>query len=143
MESLRLAPHPTTCGANCCRCNDESGRWDRIAGKAYCPDCQESLVMGLARPLVERTQKNCCAACGKMGTVCFTSFPLNQTLTVEMDLCPEHLRALMGRRLGPGAYHQIHRQLQVLGISADQVFLLHNAFYDANGRALQPAAEPE
>src|SRR5262249_10134189 len=74
MESLRLASEPTNGDVGCCRCESDGGRWDRIAGKAYCPDCQESLILGLARPLMERTQKNCCAACGKVGTVCYTSF---------------------------------------------------------------------
>jgi hypothetical protein len=143
MESLRLARHSTTAEIICCRCESESGRWDRIAGKAYCPDCQESIVVGHARPLVERTEKNCCVACGKLGTICYISFPLAQNTRIEMDLCPEHLRNLLGRRLGQSAYHQIRRQLQAVGITVEEVFLLHGAFYDANGRALQPAAEPE
>jgi hypothetical protein len=143
MESLRLAHEPTEVAVGCCRCGSDGGRWDRIAGKAYCPDCQESLVLGLARPLMEQTQRNCCAACGKLGTVCFTSFPLHQPTPVEMDLCPEHLRSLLGRKLGPSAYHQLRRRLLVLGISVEEVFLLHGAFYDAQGRALQPANDAE
>ena len=46
---------------------------------------------------------------------------------------------LIGRRLGPFAYHQLRRQLAALGLDADDVFLLHDTFYDVQGRALQPA----
>lgn len=143
MESLRLAVQRMDPEAVCCRCGRQDGRWDRIAAKAYCPDCQESLILGLSRPLAERAEKKCCATCGRMGTVCFVTFPLQSATALEIDLCPEHLRGLLGRRLGPSAYHQMCRQLRVLGVPAEEVFLLHSAFYDGNGRALQPAAEPE
>jgi hypothetical protein len=60
---------------------------------------------------------------------------------VEIELCPEHIRALVARRLGPHAFEQLRRQLQVLGLEVAEVFLLHEAFYDPMGRALQPALE--
>jgi hypothetical protein len=35
----------------------------------------------------------------------------------------------------------LRRQLRVLGLEAAEVFLLHEAFYDEFGHALQPAVE--
>jgi hypothetical protein len=31
----------------------------------------------------------------------------------------------------------------VLGLRSEQVFLLHEVFYDAHGRALQPVFQPD
>ncbi len=144
MDSLRLAPSQSIPGTvPCCRCSTAERRWDRIAGKPYCPECQESLVLGLAAPLVERTEKNQCAVCSRVGTVRYLTFPLQTKTPVEIDLCAEHLRALMGRRLGPYAFHQLRRRLHLLGLGVELIFLLHDAFYDEYGHALQPAAEPE
>ena len=144
MDSLRLlADRSVPTGAACCRCGECDGKWDRIADKVYCPACQEAIVLGQAEPLAERTERKPCAACAHVGTVRYLTFPLHGAVPVEIDLCSEHLRSLLGRRLGPHAYHQLRRQLRVLGLEADQIFLLHEAFYDPNGRALQPAAEPE
>jgi hypothetical protein len=100
------------------------------------------LAVGEGEPLVERTQNRRCAVCSKVGTVCFQTFPLQAHDPVEIDLCPEHLRALLGRRLGPYAFHQLRRQLTALGLGVEDLFLLHGAFYDGQGRALQPALEP-
>jgi hypothetical protein len=141
MESLRLAPSQSRPrAAACCRCANAKRHWDRIAGKPYCPECQEALVLGLAAPLVEKTEKKQCAACSKSGTVCFLTYPLQSSTPIEMDLCPEHLRALLGRRLGPYAFHQLRRRLHLLGLGVELIFLLHDAFYDDQGRALQPAS---
>lgn len=125
----------------CSRCAHEGERWDRIAGKQYCPQCQESLAGGEAQPLVVKTDPNPCAVCGHRGGVCFQTFPLEAESAVEMDLCSEHLRSLLSRRLGPYGYHQLQRQLRSLGIDPSEVFLLHEAFYDRHGRALQPVQE--
>jgi hypothetical protein len=142
MGSLRMAPRQEEQATlPCCRCANGQCRWDRIAGKAYCPGCQEALVLGLAEPLVERTQKQPCAACGRIGTVCFLSFPLQASTPVEIDLCPEHLRGLLGRRLSPPAFGRLRRRLQPLGLNVERIFLLHDAFYDLKGHALQPAIE--
>ena len=144
MDSLRKPTnYPMPPLVPCCRCDSAERHWDRIAGKAYCPECQEALVLGMAEPLVERTEKKCCAACGRVGTVCYLTFPLQSTAPVEMDLCPEHVRALLGRRLGPYAFHQLRRRLHSLGLGVELIFLLHEAFYDEQGRALQPAVEPD
>jgi hypothetical protein len=125
----------------CCRCGRDGGRWDRIAGKAYCPHCQEALALGEAEPLIERTLKNHCAVCDNLGAVTFLTFPLQSVEAVEMDLCPEHLRGLIGRHLGPFAYHQLRRQFDSLGVMMCDIFLLHEAFYDMYGRALHPLSD--
>jgi hypothetical protein len=142
MESLRMLPgRKKPALVACCRCGSNARTWDRIAEKPYCPECQEALVLGLAAPLTERTEKKECAACGRLGSVRFLTFPLQSSTPIEMDLCPEHLRALLGRRLGPYAFHQLRKRLHILGLGVEVIFLLHEAFYDENGRALQPAAE--
>jgi hypothetical protein len=144
MDSLRMAPSQRKPGVlPCCRCQSAERCWDRIAGKAYCPECQEALVMGLAAPLVERTEKHPCGACGRLGTVKFLTFPLQSSTPVEIDLCPEHVRALFGRRLSVAAFRQLRSRLRTLGLGVESIFLLHDAFYDARGRALQPAAEAD
>ena len=97
--------------------------------------------MGEGDPLVARTDRKHCAICHHLGTVRFVTFPLHSRRPVEMDLCPEHLRALVSRRLGPHAFEQLRRQLTALSLEVAEVFLLHEAFYDEQGRALQPAVE--
>lgn len=142
MESLRMVGGervgPST---PCCRCGATQGCWDRIVGKAYCPNCQEALIVGEAPPLIERTGKHRCAICNQVGSVPYLTFPLQGPQAVEVPLCPEHLRALLGRRLAPHAFHQLRRKLRTVNLSPEDVFLLHEAFYDASGRALQPAVE--
>jgi hypothetical protein len=53
------------------------------------------------------------------------------------------MRGLVGRRLGPHAFEQLRRQLYALELETREIFLLHEAFYDPSGRALQPAGEWE
>lgn len=143
MESLRIAPAETLSPyPPCCRCAKGDRPWDRIADKAYCPNCQEALAMGEAPPLVERTQPHACAVCARRGTVAFHTFPLHGHDPIAMDLCPDHLRGLLARTLEPEAYHQLCQRLRRLHLGAEDVFLLHGAFYNAHGRALQPAIEP-
>jgi hypothetical protein len=125
----------------CSRCAQARQRWDRIAGKAYCPDCLEGMALGEGDPLVERTSEKRCAICEQAGTLCYVTFPLRAPGPVEMDLCAEHLRSLVGRRLEPTAFRQLSRRLSSLGITSEEIFLLHDAFYDRQGRALQPALE--
>jgi hypothetical protein len=137
MEPLRVLAGLSLV-APCCRCKAGQGSWDRIAGKPYCPNCQEALAQGEAPPLVERTERRRCSICNQPGTVRYATFPLHAERAVEFDLCPEHLRNLLARRLGARVYQQFRRRLQALGLRAGQIFLLHEAFYDASGRALQP-----
>src|SRR5262249_2221239 len=115
--------------------------WDRVAGKAICPDCQEQLALGEGEPLVERAEKYHCAVCQQLGTIRYLTYPLHATEPVEVDLCPQHFHALLRRRLDRYAYLQLSRQLQTLGVTAGQVFLLHEAFYDIQGRHLQPVPD--
>lgn len=97
--------------------------------------------MGEGDPLVAKTDRRRCAVCHHLGAVRFVTFPLHSRRPIEIELCPEHLRALVARRLGPHAFEQLRRQLETLGLEAAEVFLLHEAFYDEQGRALQPAVE--
>jgi len=144
MDRLRLAPledaDARTC---CCRCGAGEQRWDRIAGRSYCPNCQEELAMGVAAPLKEATEPGRCLVCARRGTVRFQTVPLHAASALELDLCGEHLRGLLGRRLGPYAYQQIKRMLRTMDVQPDSIFLLHNEFYDVHGRALRPAMDAE
>lgn len=142
MDRLRIAVvDGSIIRVACCRCGTGERSWDRIAGKAYCPNCEEALVVGEAEPLVERAERNACTICNRKGTVRFLTFPLNAREPLEMDLCGEHLRCLLGRRLAPAAFHQLRRQLSKFEVATEEVFLLHGAFYDLHGRALRPAVE--
>lgn len=142
MDNLRLAPAGSIFPKiPCCRCGDHSRWWDRIVGKTLCPNCLEALAMGEGDPLVERTDNKRCAVCHHLGTVRYVTFPLHSPRPVEMELCAEHVRALIARRLGPHAFEQLRRQLCTLRLEAADIFLLHEAFYDEQGRALQPAVE--
>ncbi len=142
MESMRWVPGEAGgTSAACYHCGARGGRWDRVAGKPYCPNCQELLVLGEGRPLAERTHPAPCAVCARVGSVTFLSFPLERTFPVAVELCAEHLRGLLGRQLGAHAFHQLRRQLISLDLGPEDLFLLHEAFYDPSGRALQPACE--
>jgi hypothetical protein len=144
MNSMRLAaPDSYALWQPCCRCGDVALGWDSIAGRAYCPSCEEAIVQGDGEPLVTTTQRRPCCACHAVGTVTVQTFPLKSSRPLEMDLCANHLRGLLGRKLGAHAYAQLRRQLIALGLDVHDVFLLHEAFYDAQGRALLPAGEPE
>jgi hypothetical protein len=61
-----------------------------------------------------------------------------QSEPIAIDLCPRHLRGLIGRRLDRGSFLVLARQLGAAGLQTGRIFLLHDAFYDQNGRALQP-----
>jgi hypothetical protein len=144
MDSLRLAPADSVFPKiACCRCGDRARAWDRIAGKTLCPSCLELLALGEGDPLVERTDRRRCAVCHHLGTLRYLTFPLRSRRPVEIDLCAEHMRGLVGRRLGPHAFEQLRRQLYTLELETREIFLLHEAFYDPSGRALQPAGEWE
>jgi len=142
MDGLRLAPTGTVFPKiPCCRCADNVRSWDRIAGKTYCPHCLEELVLGEAAPIVERPEKRRCTVCRRTGTVRYLTFPLRSRRPLEMDLCREHLRDLVSRRLGPHAFEHLRQQLSHMQIQTNEIFLLHEAFYDPKGQALQPTPE--
>jgi hypothetical protein len=106
-----------------------------------CPDCQESLALGAGPALAERVEPRRCAACRRTGTVRYLTYPLHTAEPLEIDLCARHFQALIARRLDRAAYHQLIRQLRALGVTARQVFLLHEAFYDDQGASLQPVPD--
>jgi hypothetical protein len=141
MGGLRVVKTGGAARGACSRCRATGCPWDHIAGESFCPDCQESLAQGEGEPLIVRTEKNRCAVCEQQGTIRYLTYPLHAAEPVEMDLCPRHFHALLSRRLDRYAYHQLGRQLQALGLTARQVFLLHEAFYDEQGRPLQPIPE--
>jgi hypothetical protein len=71
----------------------------------------------------------------------YLTYPLHASAPVEIDLCGGHFEALLGRRLERNSFRVLARQLQLLGVGVKQVFLLHEAFYDRQGRSLQPIQE--
>jgi hypothetical protein len=143
MEGLRLV---TASGqstiAPCSRCEATGCPWDRIGEHAMCPDCEEQLALGEGNPLVERLTPNRCVVCRQAGTVRYLTFPLHGRDPLAIDLCAGHFHDYLGRRLDRYAYRTIGRALQALGLSAKQIFLLHEAFYDERGHPLQPVREP-
>jgi hypothetical protein len=128
--------------APCSRCQATGCPWDRIGEQAICPDCQEQLALGEGEPLIERLVRHQCAVCRQSGTVRYLTFPLHARDPLEIDLCPQHFHALLGRRLDRSAHRQLSRQLRSVGLGVRQVFLLHEAFYDERGHPLQPVPEP-
>jgi hypothetical protein len=146
MERLRirlLSGMPTQSSVPCCRCGATGQPWDRIAGKSYCPNCQETMALGETPPVREAAEAIPCVVCAGRRTVSFLTYPLHSRVPVEMNLCADHLERLLSRRLGPYAFIQIRRQLRALALMPDDIFLLHNEFYDVHGQALRPAVEAE
>jgi hypothetical protein len=137
-----MLPGTSVSSSTPCSCCGAAGqRWDHIAGTPYCPDCEESLARGDGPTLIARTERQHCCICEHIGTIRYITAPLESDAAVELHLCPEHIRALVARRLGPFAFHQLSRRLQGLHLSVEQIFLLHRAFYDGQGQALQPVGE--
>lgn len=144
MESLRLAPGLSKPAfLPCTRCGNDDRDWDRLGGRAFCTECQESLILGRAAPLRLRTTARRCAACLAPGTVSFLTFPLRSRTPVEMHLCGPHIRGLLTRDLAAPAFLRLRRRLALVGIDVQNIFLLHGVFYDNRGRALQPAPAPD
>lgn len=142
MDSLRVVPGASASAlAPCSQCEAAGCQWDQVMGRPFCPDCEEALALGQGPPLVLRTRPGRCAVCDRQGTVPFLTFPLHAAAPVEIDLCGHHFRALLGRRLTPDAFHQLARRLRAVEVRPDQVFLLHEVFYDVQGRALQPVLD--
>jgi hypothetical protein len=142
MECVRLAPAESVFPKiPCSRCSDPARLWDRVGGKTYCPGCLEATIAGDGEPISERADRRRCAVCYHSATLRYLTFPLQSRRPVELDLCGEHLRCMLARRLGPHAFAQLRRQLRSLGLDVGVIFLLHDAFYDEQGRALQPVAE--
>jgi hypothetical protein len=137
MDSIRLAADDPAPDAPCCQCGGTGQCWDRLAGRPYCPDCEEALVRGEGPPLVVKVEPHRCGICDQAGTVSYWTLPLRSGAVV-LDLCRDHFRDLLGRRLDPVAFAQLRRRLKYVGVGVEQVFLLHDAFYNTDGKALQP-----
>jgi hypothetical protein len=125
----------------CSRCGAGGCPWDRLADQPICPDCQEGLALGDGPLLRQRGERRACAVCGRDGTLRYLTYPLHSAEPVEMDLCGRHCEALLCRRLERSAFRRLELLLQVAGVSAKEIFLLHEAFYDRQGRSLQPIRE--
>ena len=140
MDALRVVARECVSPLDpCCRCCAEGCQWDRLGGLPICPDCQEALAQGHADALTLRAERRPCVLCGHVGAVRYLTFPLGPSEPVEMDLCARHFRALLSRQLDPRAFLRLRRQLAVMGLATQRIFLLHEAFYDERGRALKPA----
>ncbi|MFM7149618.1 MAG: hypothetical protein ACKO23_07225 [Gemmataceae bacterium] len=139
MIGLRILPETNfSLAAPCARCEATGCPWDRIGEKSICPDCQEELAGGEGEPLVERLVQESCVVCRQMGTVRYMTFPLHSREPLAIDLCPAHFHAYLGRRLDRYAFRILERELKSLDLTPQQVFLLHEAFYDEDGHRLQP-----
>jgi hypothetical protein len=136
-----LTAEETGSPPRCERCHATGCSWDRIGGRAICPDCQELLILGEGEPLRLSPEQHLCAACAAPGTVSFITVPL-QSKALAIDLCPLHLRGLLRRGLEREAFLALRRQLSSIGLTPDRIFLLHEAFYDETGRALRPVSDP-
>jgi len=99
------------------------------------------VLLGQTDPLKLKPQAGHCAVCKSTRIVSFLTVPLRSPRVVEIDICPEHLEAMLGRRMTPRALQRLAEQLGELGLTNRQVFLLHESFYDPRGRALQPVPE--
>jgi hypothetical protein len=143
MTGLRiLAGYSIEATMPCVRCQADGCPWDRIADKPICPDCQERLAVGEGPPLAEKLDRShVCAICGEAGTVQYLTYPLHLKEPLAIDLCGHHLQALLDRRLDRKSFQHLVERLDELGVTTQQVFLLHNAFYDPAGRPLQPVVE--
>ncbi len=139
MTAMRVVRDPAVMPRSpCARCGAIGCHWDHLAARPICPDCQEGLLRGDGEALVLKRERRGCAVCERIGTVRYLTFPLHESEPIEIDLCPAHLRDLMARRLSRRAFQRLRRQLNLLGLAVEQIFLLHESFYDENGSALRP-----
>lgn len=125
----------------CMRCEDASRSWDRIGNGIYCPQCIEDILQGVHPYIKAEVEQLRCAICHHLGTVPYTTQPLSLPTQVRIDLCGDHLRALLRRSLGPHAFGILQDKLSVVQIPRGHVFLLHEAFYSNQGEALQPIVD--
>ncbi len=142
MEGLRwLHGQITSTHQPCSRCQASGCPWDYLAGKPVCPDCQELLARGEGEPLIERAERSPCVICQEIGVLRLQTVPLNGPGPLEIDLCGSHLQALLRRRLDRIAFGELSTRLGELGVRPNEIFLLHEAFYDELGHPLQPVPE--
>lgn len=139
MQRLRrMTQADTPAAAACARCRATGCPWDCVGGCTICPDCLEELARGEGEPLRLPREARPCLVCNVDGTVPFVTVPLRAAAPIALDLCPAHLRALLRRGLERSAFHELAGQLRAAGFEPGHVFLLHEAFYDGQGLALQP-----
>lgn len=98
-------------------------------------------MRGESAALILPREGHACAVCKQAGTIRYLTFPLHESEPIELDLCPAHLRDFMARRLSSRAFQRLRRQLNLLGLAVEQIFLLHESFYDEHGAALRPLRE--
>jgi hypothetical protein len=139
MRPVRLIPrHEVAALEPCSQCHAVGCHWGQIARRPFCPDCQESLARGTTPALVVPAERRPCSVCGSLGVTTYLTFPLAVPDPLEIDLCRDHFRALVSRQLKPAEYMHLRHALREHRLSPEDVFLLHEAFYDARGHALQP-----
>ena len=118
------------------------GRWDSIGSTLACPDCLETLAAsdedGVC--VVEAASHRPCVLCGNRRTVRWQTYPRSEAwdVVLAVDLCGRHVRALAARSLCRHAFLALRQWLGKHGLGSNDVFLLHDAFYDSKGTALQP-----
>ena len=117
MESLRLAPADSIFPKiPCSRCADHSRGGTGSSAKPIARTASKRWRGERRSPLWKKPIAGVVAICHHLGTVRYVTFPLHSRRPVEMELCSEHLRALIVRRLGPHGFEQLRRQLHNLGI---------------------------
>lgn len=125
----------------CALCDVTGAPWDEIDGLPLCPDCMEDLAAGKAQAtqfMVWRSEP--CCVCQRLGSVKFATTPLQtiKPLVATLPFCPLHLRALIGRSLDCRDFALLIGFLDQFFLAPSQIFLLHEAFYDRAGKAIQP-----
>ncbi len=125
----------------CERCENETNLWDRLAGHVLCPECIEQMMIGIAPPIREPVTDVRCAICAALGVTFETNLHRSR-IAVHVPLCGDHLRDLAARRLDPPSFSVLYARLKNLSINRQKIFLLHDAFYDERGKALNPVDDP-
>lgn len=125
-----------------CSLCEAKGCWDIIGELFVCPDCAEALASGASdQPLRQRIIQRDCMICKHCGTVPYKTHPYSEEQPIEIDLCPYHFAALLGRQLTSQAFGQLIALLRLRGIEAEAIFLLHREFYDPRGFPTQPVSQ--
>lgn len=127
----------------CCRCGANNNVWDKVGPHPICYECQEKLAANACEVWRFATRHGRCAVCDEAQVVPFASLPVHAGKALEIELCGQHLRDVLGRRLSKRAFRVLRAVLEDAGISTGEIFLLHGAFYNERGNALQPVEEAE
>ncbi len=138
----------------CDVCKSTGCPWDRLGydprtgdWKTICPDCQQEAVVSGTHARFHLVWGHC-VCCDDPFTGCrggfprkvtpVLTFPLHTKRVLRLEFCAAHFHEFVGRRLGSWRLIILHRRLHWLGVCPRRVFLLHEAFYDHAGKALQP-----